>query len=572
MKKNHIPFLLLNVSVFILQLFVSSANAQWSADPNVNNAICTAVNDQIVPGIVSDNAGGAIIVWTDYRNGATNADIFAQRIDSNGIIQWTADGIVISAAANDQSYPTIMNDGSGGAIIAWNDLRSGTNYDIYAQRIDSNGSVQWDIDGVEVSTSANYQINPTIVGDENGGAIIIWQDKRSGINYDIYAQRIGVDGTAQWTANGVVICTEVGPQDYPMLVSDGNGGAISTWNDHRSGNNDIYAQLINSNGEARWTNNGVEICTADWEQSFVTLVNDGIGGAIFAWQDYRSSPVTIYAQRIDTGGVVQWTADGIPISALAYAQVSPDMLSDGSGGAIIAWQVNSTSNDYDIYAQHIAANGTLQWTVNGKAVCTAGHHQQDPAIISDGNGGVIVTWEDQRSGTNYDIYAQHIDTSGSVHWAANGVAISTAMYDQIYPAEVSDGKGGAVITWQDYRVAYPDSVDIYAQKVNANGSLGSVSTGVEERPTVIPDFNLAQNTPNPFNKSTTIKYELSHRQMVSLKVYDVFGNEIVTLVNGVKPSGNYEVSYNASSLTPGIYFYQLQADNFVETKKMILSR
>jgi len=135
----------------------NSSYTQWSTDPNVNNPICTTVNDQTYPLIISDSSGGAIIMWTDKNEGSS--DIYAQRIDANGIVRWTADGVAISTASNDQSYPAIASDGSGGAIITWNEYRSGTNYDIYAQRIDASGMVQWAADGVAVCTAADYQAN-----------------------------------------------------------------------------------------------------------------------------------------------------------------------------------------------------------------------------------------------------------------------------------------------------------------------------------------------------------------------------------------------------------------------------
>jgi hypothetical protein len=89
-------------------------------------------------------------------------------------------------------------------------------------------------------------------------------------------------------------------------------------------------------------------------------------------------------------------------------------------------------------------------------------------------------------------------------------------------------------------------------------------------------FSLQQNYPNPFNPSTSIQYAISSRQFVTLKVYDVLGNEIATLVNEELPAGEYEVEFNpASSIenpASGIYFYKLQAGSFVETKKMILMK
>lgn len=91
-------------------------------------------------------------------------------------------------------------------------------------------------------------------------------------------------------------------------------------------------------------------------------------------------------------------------------------------------------------------------------------------------------------------------------------------------------------------------------------------------------FQLHQNYPNPFNPTTKIKYTIpsvetrhaSSLQMVTLKIYDVLGNEIATLINEEKPAGEFEIEFNASGLPSGVYFYQLKAGSFIETKKMLL--
>ena len=86
------------------------------------------------------------------------------------------------------------------------------------------------------------------------------------------------------------------------------------------------------------------------------------------------------------------------------------------------------------------------------------------------------------------------------------------------------------------------------------------------------DFALNQNYPNPFNPATVISYQLAATSQVSLKVYDVIGNEVADLVNKVQPAGKYKVTFNAADLPSGIYFYQLRADGFNEVKKMTLLR
>ena len=98
------------------------------------------------------------------------------------------------------------------------------------------------------------------------------------------------------------------------------------------------------------------------------------------------------------------------------------------------------------------------------------------------------------------------------------------------------------------------------------------ATSVEDKENSISSFSLEQNFPNPFNPSTSIKYIIDSRQFVNLKVYDLLGREVATLVNEENPAGNYEVNFDASRLSSGVYFYKLKAGSFVETKKMILLR
>jgi hypothetical protein len=84
------------------------------------------------------------------------------------------------------------------------------------------------------------------------------------------------------------------------------------------------------------------------------------------------------------------------------------------------------------------------------------------------------------------------------------------------------------------------------------------------------EFSLSQNYPNPFNPSTKIKYSIPQSSNVVIKVFDILGNEIELLANEEKPAGTYELTWSAANLPSGVYFYQLKAGSFLETKKMIL--
>ncbi len=104
------------------------------------------------------------------------------------------------------------------------------------------------------------------------------------------------------------------------------------------------------------------------------------------------------------------------------------------------------------------------------------------------------------------------------------------------------------------------------------GDTSFYPTEVELENPVGIKYRLQQNYPNPFNPVTTIKYQIPELSFVTLKVYDVLGNELITLVNEEKFAGSYKVEFDGSGLTSGIYFYQLRAGNFVGSKKMILLR
>jgi hypothetical protein len=85
-------------------------------------------------------------------------------------------------------------------------------------------------------------------------------------------------------------------------------------------------------------------------------------------------------------------------------------------------------------------------------------------------------------------------------------------------------------------------------------------------------YSLSQNYPNPFNPSTTIKYEIPEKSFVTIKVYDVLGNEVANLVDEEKQAGDHIVNFDAAKLSSGVYFYSLSSGNYLSTKKMILLR
>jgi len=194
--------------------------AQWNSNPAINTSVSVQPNDQQDVRIVTDNKGGAIITWLDFRNDVTqtSGDIFVQRIDKNGFAKWTASGVALCTITGNQTAPTIVEDGNGGAIIAWNDYRN-INADVYAQKIDSSGNVLWTANGIPVVVKASAQQDSKLIADGAGGAIVVWQDSAGG-TWDVFAQRISSTGTSMWTSTGVAVCTagnsQINPRQYSI--------------------------------------------------------------------------------------------------------------------------------------------------------------------------------------------------------------------------------------------------------------------------------------------------------------------------------------------------------------------
>ena len=187
------------------------------------------------------------------RNGQD--DIYIQRVNGAGASQWTADGVALAVAPNNKFHPKIISDGTGGAIVVWHDFRNGnSNADIYIQRVTSAGVPQWTDGGIGLCTALDHQFYPALATDGAGGAIVTWTDHRSGMNWDIYVQWLDASGTARWffdenDLDGVPLSKALNPgQSRPKIIDDGAGGAIVTWHDVRNGFADIFAQGVNVDG------------------------------------------------------------------------------------------------------------------------------------------------------------------------------------------------------------------------------------------------------------------------------------------------------------------------------------
>jgi hypothetical protein len=292
------------------------------------------------------------------------------------------------------------------------------------------------------------------------------------------------------------------------------------------------------------------------------ICSDGADGVIITWYDYRATTdFNIYAQRQGPSGAIVWVVDGVVMNNnVGYDQINPRIVSDGMGGAIIVWQDYVTGITSDIYAQRVAAAGAVQWTATGVIICTAAGDQTNPQIVTDGNSGAFITWEDYRDTANCDVYAQRIAADAAINWPATGYLICGADSNQTHPAMASDGNLGTVVAWQDYRNG---NWDIYAQGFNTSGAgieIGSPPDG--------STLYLSPASPNPSAAAVGISYSLPKSGAVELAVYDIVGQKKATLARGVMSAGRHEVSWNGASVAAGVHFYRLTFEGTTRTNRM----
>ncbi len=253
------PHRLKTTNYIFAQRINSQGNLSWGRDGVLLYTTPEEVNAE-EPRITSDGLGGAVVVWTQVPEGiiedgspeALLFDIYAQRVDALGKALWADNGVPLRITKGGGVCPSnclVVSDGTGGAIVIWEDLRKGL-MSMYAQKIDANGNIKWQPGGVEVcyiKTRASFWPRMA-VSDGSGGAIVTFGTR---------AQRIDADGRTVWPDDGVIF-TAGGTHD---LDSDGHGGAVIAWGRGKSmfKSERSYVQRIDSNGSLLWGEEGIRL-------------------------------------------------------------------------------------------------------------------------------------------------------------------------------------------------------------------------------------------------------------------------------------------------------------------------
>ncbi|HEY2954764.1 MAG TPA: T9SS type A sorting domain-containing protein [Candidatus Eisenbacteria bacterium] len=423
------------------------------------------------PRLVSDGAGGAIIVWDRWNGTYIKRVLASGELDS----RWPVDGLRLwPRSSGEVGVPiSVVTDGAGGAIASFGTLHNSGSHYQRLKRVLPTGVLDagWPSEGVVAAFQ--IEIKSTVMtSDGFGGALLAWGDCRDAPCWNgpyanaIYAQRVLAAGMPDpsWPPQGLLVCSAPGDQTEPFILADGSGGAFIAWLDYRDGNSVIYVHHVLASGQVNpsWPSNGRALTRG----CCVQMVSDGSSGVLVAW----SSLPGISAQHIMSSGEFDpnWPAAGCTLTTTTRAMELHGMITDDVGGAIVTWHDVGV---YVVYVQRVLATGRRDpaWPGNGLRISNLATASE---IATDGRGGGFVTWADIRHSGNDDIYVQHVLPTGQTDpaWPTGGVAMCAAPGDQADPAIIADGVGGAIVIWVDQREPFGSGAPAYAQRVDSEGT------------------------------------------------------------------------------------------------------
>jgi len=498
--------------------------------------------------IVRTTDGGFAVAGQTNSFGAGDYDFYIVKLNSGGTLQWSR---TIGGTGYDVAY-CIIQTTDGGYAVAGQTGSFGTGGDFYIVKLDSSGTLQWS----KTIGGTGGDVAYCIIQTTDGGLAVAGYTNSFGAgNLDMYIVKLDGSGTLQWskTIGGTLTDAAVSI----VQTTDGGYAVAGYTNSIGPPYYDLYIVKLNSSGTLQWSKTTIGGGTGTDVATSIVRTTDG-GFAVAGYTNSFGPSSDMYIVKLDSSGTLQWTRT---VGGTGYdrAGTTGSIIQTSDGGyAVAGWTDSFGAGIYDMYIVKLDGSATLQWS---KTVGGTGY-DDGYSIIQTTDGGYVAAGSYSFGAGNSDFYIVKLDGSG------NTCGNTTT------PPSIS-GSGG-VLASQTSTVTSPTSiVTTPAPTVSSGGAVTSICTmiGVNGQQGEIPkEYILEQNYPNPFNPKTIINYELPITNYVLIKVYDVLGNEVSTLVNEKQNAGSYEVEFDGSNFASGVYYYKLTSDGFAETKKMLLTK
>ena len=590
-----------STSSLYAQRFDDTGTPQWASPARP----CLVLNSQLHADMCEDGEGGVFVVWDDDRAGPQR-DIYAQRLDASGVRQYGLGGLAISASSDDEQRPRIAYVNGGDVMMAWTRIDGLGNTNVEAAEVSESGVVSW---SSLVSSAAGIKRDLQIAFDGSSGLYLAWEDYRSSSNWDIYAMHLHGSGgaVAGWTADGEPVATEPVDEEMPTLARSVDNSMIIAWSEDPDSAGTIKANIY-SNFAAPYIPGGAVLCgDADVGKS-PSLAVDGNGDAIIAWRDSRIEGTFAHRMEASCGTL----GGNVPPMITSVA----DTPGDAGGFVDVTWDAAGQDGtgmvvqDYDIL---FAENYQFGWNPTGVTVAASGQSSYSATVptTQDGtpvwfqvvaNGGITTcTWEslpaagvsmDDPPAAPQNLQVQQVGNYYHLTWIPPDPIVPDFLRYDVFRAVVSLGGGAparAAAAWTkigettteafvDETAAPGPSYEWSVVAVDTAGQGGAYADAdtVEDTVTDVPSPSypdlLAGNYPNPFSRTTEVRFSLSQPGPVELNVYDVLGRRVATQNLGRMPSGEYGVPFDGSALPSGIYFYRIKLGDRTFTGKMAIRR
>ncbi len=424
--------------------------------------VVSAEGRQEDPLAISDGAGGAYIVWKDYRYELDDGDVFVQHILSDGSLDWAEEGIALSDVEGPQEFLNMCSDGMGGAFVIWNDRSTGssTGGDIYATHLSLTGDILDAGTGKAIITDGGDRGSISLETGGAGYANLVWSEAPD-TDWDVLmGQRVDLECETLWSepeeGGMLLISSSSGDLQAPRVTHVSGDTAAVVWEDYRNNSisADVFLQFIDGNGNELLTSGGIAVCIDPGKQS-VPRVKADVNTAYVVWEDFRNHPLwgDVYGQAVSLDGTILWEEDGKPISTADRKQTEPRLVVDGINGAYFIWmdERNAEYPQNDIFLQNISREGVEIFEEDGLAISQATNYQFNPLVRPDGNGGAFACWGDQRTGS-IGLYVQHVIQEGGITLEEDGLEVYYGIGgDALYHQAVTLDDNKTLIYWQDMR-------------------------------------------------------------------------------------------------------------------------
>ncbi|MBW6513909.1 MAG: T9SS type A sorting domain-containing protein [Candidatus Syntrophosphaera sp.] len=464
------------IIVILASVLLTSLLAQWSSDPQSPNLIAGFTGEQVMPKVAIAPNGNTYLCRFDNSSGSYK--VWLQLLSPAGEALWTApEGLMVSDHSQ-MSWLTEYDldvDNDGNAVIVFQDIRSAGTNNVVAYKISSAGTFAWGADGVALSldTSTDYgNMSPVLFNSSDNSSYAAWQ-RLGPANTTIAFNRLSAAGQKLWGDNGITLVPTEGSYTWPQITqADGDNILLKYFHDTGpfwSPNRHVYVAKYTPDGQQLWntviTNAGG---LPAWHQ-LIPFESDGAGGAILAWYEDREVDMDqdVYAQRVTVAGSVTMPANGALISVdPVNQQYYPKLAVDTVNERVYAFYriTDANQNQAGLARQMLDFSGNRLWGDTGFVFMDLGVAEASTVGAYYTAQGAVCLYE--FGGDN--LGAACWDSSGNSGWPEGPTVIASTGDTKYHFDHAVHPEGWAVLAWEQGF----NNMDIYAMRINANGSLG----------------------------------------------------------------------------------------------------